>query len=233
MTDGKMTILEHLDELRGRLIVMIAAVGAGACLAFWKVRAIVSYLVMPPVDRLVFFSPTEAFTAYCKVAIFAGIVIASPVILFQFWAFASAGLRERERRTVLFFLPFSVALFLAGAAFAFFVVIPWALTFLIEFAGPDLVPMLSVSKYLSFVIMLVLIFGVVFELPVAVVLLTKLGVVTPQALAKNRKYAVLAIVVAAAVLTPTPDAFTQVLMAVPMYALYELSIWMSRLFRKH
>lgn len=229
MADTKMTLLEHLDELRSRLLISLAAVLLCACLAFWKVKALVKYLIIPPVDNLVFFSPAEAFSAYCKVAVFAGIILASPVILFQIWRFASAGLEMRERRTILFFLPFSIALFLCGAAFAFLAVIPWALKFLINFAGPELVPMISISKYLSFVVMLVLIFGVVFELPVAVVLSTKLGIINPGMLSRNRKYAIVVIFIAAAVLTPTPDAFTMMLMAVPMVGLYEVSIWLSKL----
>lgn len=231
MADMKMTLLEHLDELRSRLLISLAAVVVCAGLAFWKVKPLVKYLIIPPIDKLVFFSPVEAFAAYCKVAVFAGVILASPVILFQIWRFASIALDPRERSTVLLFLPFSIALFLCGAAFAFFAVIPWALNFLINFAGPEMTPMISISKYLSFVVMLVMIFGVVFEMPVAVVLLTKLGLVNAGLLSRNRKYAVVIIFVAAAVLTPTPDAFTMILMAVPMLVLYEMSIWLSRLMK--
>ncbi|MBP7055811.1 MAG: twin-arginine translocase subunit TatC [Candidatus Omnitrophica bacterium] len=232
MADLKMTVVEHLDELRSRLIVSLAAVVVSSCLAFWKVKVIVQWMIIPPVDRLVFFSPAEAFTAYCKVAVFAGIILASPVILFQIWSFVSSGLESGERRTALLYIPFAVALFLCGAAFAFFIVIPWALDFLINFAGPEMVPMISISKYLSFIIMLVLIFGVVFEFPVAVILLTKLGLVNAGLLSRNRKYAIVIIFIAAAVLTPTPDAFTMILMAVPMVVLYEMSIWLSKLVKR-
>ena len=232
MADLKMTLVEHLDELRSRLLISLAAVVVCAGLAFWKIRSLVKYLIIPPIEKLVFFSPAEAFTAYCKVAVFAGIMLASPVILFQLWRFVSLGLQPRERRTALFFLPFSIALFLSGAAFAFFAVIPWALKFLITFAGPELSPMISVSKYLSFVVMLIMVFGAVFELPAVVVLLTKLGIVNAGLLSRNRKYAIIVIFIAAAVLTPTPDAFTQILMAVPLVLLYEISIWLSRLVKR-
>ncbi len=228
MVDRRMTLVEHLDELRRRILISLGAIFIATCIAFWKVKEIVAYLIKP-VGHVVFLSPVEAFMAYLKLAFFAGLFISSPIILFQVWRFVSAGLNENERKTTLFFFPFSIALFLFGAAFAFFLVIPWSLKFLINFAGPEVLPMLSISKYISFVVMLVLMFGLVFELPIAIVLLAKLGIVTPATLRKNRKYAILLIFIAAAILTPTPDAFTQLLMAIPLIFLYELSIWLSKL----
>ena len=232
MTDRKMTLVEHLDELRRRIFVSIAAIIIGACVAFWKIQAILKLLMFPPVDHLAFFSPPEAFFEYCKLACFAGLFFASPVVIYQLWAFISAGLTQKERKMVLFALPFSVTLFLGGVVFAYFFVLPWALKFLIDFAGPNVYPILSMSKYLSFVIMMLLAFGIVFELPVVVMILSKLGIVTPSFLSRNRKFAIVAIFIAAAVITPTPDAFTQCLMAVPMLFLYELSIWISKLVYK-
>jgi sec-independent protein translocase protein TatC len=229
MADIKMTLVEHLDELRWRISVSIAAIVIGACVAFWKIQAILKLLMLPPVDHLAFFSPTEAFFEFCKLACFAGLFFASPVVIYQIWAFISAGLTQKEKRTVLFALPFSIALFLGGAVFAYFFVLPWALKFLIDFAGPYVYPILSLSKYLSFVTMLLLAFGIVFEMPIAVLILAELGIVSPSFLSRNRKFAIVAIFIAAAVLTPTPDAFTQCLMAVPMLILYEVSIWVSKL----
>jgi sec-independent protein translocase protein TatC len=223
-----LTFAGHLDELRRRIIVSLAAVAVCSCLAFWKIQDILAFLMIPPVDHLVFFSPVEAFMEYCKLAFFTGIIVASPVVLFQLWSFVSPGLTGRERGVFLAAMPFSATLFIGGAAFAFFAVLPWALKFLINFPGPEVIPVISISKYLSFVIMLLLAFGIVFELPVAVFLLSKLGIISPQFLSKNRKYAILAIFVLAAVLTPTPDAFTQVMMAVPLIILYEISIWICR-----
>lgn len=232
MSDKQMTLVGHLDELRRRIVISVAAIAIGAGLAFWKIQFIVSILIFPPVDHLAFFSPTEAFMEYCKLAFFVGLFLASPVVLYQLWAFVSSGLREKERRAVLFALPFSLTLFLGGAVFAFFFVIPWALKFLIDFAGPNVYPILSLSKYLSFVIMMLVSFGIVFELPVVIMILSKLGIVTPSFLSKNRKFAIVAIFIAAAIITPTPDAFTQSLMAVLMLFLYELSIWLSKLVYK-
>lgn len=228
MTDRRMTLVGHLEELRRRILISLAAISIGTCIAFWKIKPIVSYLARP-VGHLVFLSPTEAFMAYFKLAFFVGLFLASPVILSQIWGFTSTALNQRERKMFLFFMPFSIALFLCGAAFAFFIVIPWALKFLINFAGAEVLPVISISEYLSFITVLILIFGIVFELPVGIVVLSKLGLVTPAALSRNRKWAILIIFIAAAVLTPTPDAFTQILMAVPMIILYEISIWVSRL----
>lgn len=229
MADKQMTLVAHLDELRRRIIISLAAVFIGACVAFWKIKVIVKFLMLKPVDHLAFFSPTEAFMAYFKLAFFVGLIFASPVVLYQLWAFISAGLKENERKTVLIFFPFSIVLFLGGAAFGFFIAIPSALKFLINFAGPDVLAMISISKYLSFVTTLIFMFGLVFELPVVVTILSKLGLVTPAFLSRNRKWAILIIFIIAAAVTPTPDAFTQCLMAIPLVILYELSIWVSKL----
>lgn len=217
-----------MDELRYRILISLAAIAIGTSIAFWKIKPIVAYLAKP-VGHLVFLSPTEAFMAYFKLAFFVGLFLASPVILFQIWGFVSSALKEKEQKMFLFFLPFSVILFLCGTAFAFFIVIPLALKFLINFAGPEVLPVISISEYLSFITILTLIFGAVFELPIAIIILSKLGIVTPAFLSKNRKWAILIIFIAAALLTPTPDAFTQMLMAIPMIILYEISIWVSRL----
>ncbi|KPK41470.1 MAG: hypothetical protein AMJ78_05440 [Omnitrophica WOR_2 bacterium SM23_29] len=227
MVDKRMTLVEHLDELRRRILTSLAALFIATGISFWKVKEIVAYLARP-VGQLVFISPVEAFMTYLKLAFFVGLFISSPIILFQFWRFVSAGLTEREQKTFLFLFPFSVVLFLCGAAFAFFIVIPWALKFLINFAGPNVVAMLTVSKYISFITVLLLMFALVFELPVAVIFLTKIGLITPTFLKRNRKYAILLIFIVAAILTPTPDAFTQLLMAIPLVFLYEISIWLSK-----
>ncbi|MDD5546924.1 MAG: twin-arginine translocase subunit TatC [Candidatus Omnitrophica bacterium] len=232
MADSKMTLVEHLDELRRRILVSAAAVVICSALAFWKVRLILSLLMFPSVDHLNFFSPAEAFLEYCKLAFIAGLFLASPVVLYQLWAFVSAGLNEKEKKVVMFALPFSATLFLGGVVFAYSFVVPWALRFLINFPDHNVFPILSISEYLSFVIMMLLSFGIAFELPVVVMILSKLGIVTPSFLNRNRKFAVIVIFIAAAVITPTPDAFTQCLMAVPMLVLYELSIWISKLVYK-
>ena len=133
MADKQMTLVEHLDELRRRILVSVAAIIICACAAFWKIQVILKLLMFPPVDHLNFFSPTEAFMEYCKLSFFVGLFLASPVVLYQLWAFVSAGLSEKEKKEVVFALPFSATLFLGGAVFAYYFVIPWALNFLINF----------------------------------------------------------------------------------------------------
>lgn len=174
-----------------------------------------------------FIGPLEAFLVKLKVSFYAGFVLASPVIFYQLWKFLSAGLKKKERRVFLFYFPVSIALFLAGILFAYFIMLPTGLYFLITVAGSNLKPMLTISQYTSLVILLSLVFAVVFELPLVVLFLTKIGVVSPKFLAEKRKYAYVGIFVLSAFFTP-PDVFTQLMMGIPGIALYEVGIWLSR-----
>lgn len=183
---------------------------------------------------LVFISPQEPFVITLKIALFGGIIIALPMIIYQAWQFVSLALKEKEKRYLLFYGPFSLLLFLSGASFAYFVAIPVGLRFLLSFGGSSLEPMISISKYLSFITVTILTFGIVFELPLVSLFLVRIGIISPQFLAKNRKVAIIAIFVLAAILTPSIDAFTQILLAVPLVILYEVSIWLAKwsLFRE-
>jgi len=186
--------------------------------------------VAAPGQKLVFLAPTEAFWVYMKVALIAGIVLAMPFILYQIWAFIAPGLYDQERRYAVPFVLIGSVFFLLGATFAQLVVIPFAMRFLVSFPGPDLAPMISIGSYVDFVLKFTLAFGAVFELPVIITLASRMGLVTPQFLARNRKYAILVNFVIAAALTPTPDVFNQSLMAGPLIVLYELGIIAARLF---
>lgn len=179
-------------------------------------------------SQLVFMAPQEAFFAYLKLAFFVGIFLSLPVTLYQAWKFISSGLFVSERQLALIYLPFSLILFLTGALFCYFIVFPIGMKFFLGFSSPTIQPMISVTRYISFLGMLVLAFGVIFELPLVLLFLTKLGVVTPDFLAKKRSHALIVILVVAAILTP-PDCVSQLLMALPMMILYEGSIWLSRL----
>ncbi len=228
---GKMSFFEHLSELRTRIIwsLIPAAVGLGISLYF--TNNVMRFLSRHLKTELVFTTPTEAFWTYMKVAMILGVFIAMPVILWNVWAFVAPGLHKHERKYAAPFVIVGSLLFISGGSFALFVIIPFAITFLVSFGQEQgLKPMITISSYIDFIIKFTLAFGVVFELPVVITLLSMLGLVTPQFLSKNRKYAVLINFIIAAVLTPTPDVVNQTLMAGPLCILYELGIISARIF---
>ncbi len=226
--EKKLTLVEHLEELRKRIIVALVSILGFSAISYLWAKNILELLTRP-VGKLIFISPVELFLVYIKVSIFCGIILSSPVILFELWRFVSLGLTEKEKKYIFLFIFPSLVLFLIGMGFAYFVIIPFGLKFLLKFATEDVVPMLSVSKYISFVTVLILGCGVVFLLPAIIFLLSRLGIVTPALLRKNYKYAVVLIFILAAVITPSPDVFTQVLLALPLLILYEISIWVAKI----
>lgn len=223
-----MTLIEHLEELRIRLLIALAAFAAGTIVSWLFVDGILAALIRP-VGHVVFLAPTEAFLVRLKVAALAGVFLSLPIVLFQVWRFVSVGLTPTERRYTFSLLPAALVLFVGGAAFAFFAILPVGVRFLLSYQTPELVPMISINAYASFATAFVLAFGLVFQLPIVILFLARLGIVTPRSLAAGRRYALLGIVVASAVLTPGTDVFSQMLMAVPTYLLYEVSIWIARL----
>ncbi|MDQ7828981.1 MAG: twin-arginine translocase subunit TatC [Armatimonadota bacterium] len=228
-----MTIVEHLEELRRRLLIGLAALAVASVLSFLFVEPLLTWLLRPVVaagSRVVFLAPTEAFFVRVKVALLAGVFLSLPVMLYQLWLFVSVGLTETERRYALWLIPPAMALFVAGAAFALIVVVPVGVRFLLGYQVQGVLePMISIGAYTSFLTWFVLAFGLVFEMPIVIVFLTKIGLVTPQALAAWRRYALGAILVAAAPLSPGGDIFSMLMLAVPAYLLYEVSIWIARL----
>ncbi len=231
MPAQELTLIEHLTELRSRIIKSLVFVIAASCLLYSFVDAILSSLIKP-VGRLVFIAPHEAFISRIKIAFFAGLFMSSPFILYQTWRFVSSGLESKERKYIGIFGPLSLVFFFAGAAFGYFVIVPIGMNFLLGFSTETLVPMIGVSKYISFVGALTLSFGAVFELPLILLILGRVGLVGYQWLARNRKYALLINSVLSALLTPTPDAYTMLLMMVPIQILYEVSIWLVKFFGK-
>jgi sec-independent protein translocase protein TatC len=233
MSDEKQPFLAHLEELRKRLIVCAIAVGAGFVISYIFSKQLFSLLilpltkVLPPESRLIFTSLPEMFIAYIKVALIAGIILAVPVIFYELWMFLAPALYQREKRYVVPFVLFSTILFVAGSLFGYFVVFPYGFKFFISFATEDIQALPSVKQYFSFAIRLLLAFGLVFEMPVAVLFLTKIGLITPESMRKYRKFAILGSFILAAILTP-PDVATQLMMALPLIILYELSIFISR-----
>ena len=192
---------------------------------------LVRQLAPPPPQKLQVIDVTEAFWVNMKVALVAGAFLVLPVLLYEVWAFVAPGLLLHERRFALPFVFVSTLCFAIGATFALTVIVPFAVNFLAEFKTPESVLVQwSLNRYVDFTLKMTLAFGLVFELPLALTLAARMGLVTPEFLSKNRKYAVLLCAVASAILTPTPDAFNMLLMAGPMYLLYEIGIQSARVF---
>ena len=237
MDEKKLPLTSHLQELRKRLVLSFIAIGVGffLCYAFkeflFDILAAPLIKMMPAGGSLIFTSVAEAFFTYMKIAFIAGLILTSPFILFQIWAFVAPGLYQKEKKYVIPFVLGGSVFFALGVLFAYFVAIPIGFKFLLGYATDFIRPMPSMKEYLSFSIKFLLAFGLVFEFPVVLVLLARIGVIDAKTLARHRKYAILLIFVFAAVMTP-PDLVSQVLMALPLMGLYELSILLSKLFGK-
>lgn len=230
-----MSFMEHLGELRTRIVRSLVALLVGLVVTFPLSQRIVDWLAQPiqaTGNTLVFLAVTEAFWVQMKVALLTGLFLASPAILWQVWQFVAPGLFAHEKKYAAPFVIIGSLLFVGGGAFSLKVVTPYAINFLLSFSRPGLTPMISIGSYIDFLFKFTLAFAVVFELPLAITLAARLGLVTPKALAKNRKYAVLGAFVASAILTPTPDAFNQMLMAGPLIVLYEIGIISARIFAR-
>ena len=235
--DGKAPFTAHLEELRKRLITCFIAVGVGFVLSYGFKEKLFQILVRPLLrvmetdDKLIFTGLPEAFFTYLKVAFLSGVMLAAPVIIYQFWMFVAPGLYEKEKRTLLPIIFLSSLFFIGGSLFGYFIVFPWGFKFFLGFATDYIRPLPSMKEYLSFSAKLLLAFGLVFELPLVLTFLAKLGLVSVDTLKKNRKYALLLFFAGAAILTP-PDVVTQIMMALPMMLLYEISILGAMIFGK-
>jgi len=235
--DSKLPFTTHLEELRKRLIACFIAVGVGFVLAYGFKEYLFQVLVHPlvkvmkPGDSLIFTGLPEAFFTYLKVAFLAGLMVAAPIIIYQFWMFVAPGLYDKEKRLMLPIVFLSSLFFIGGALFGYFIVFPWGFKFFLGFATETIRPMPSMKEYLGFSAKLLLAFGLVFELPLVLTFLARLGIVSVDFLKKNRKYALLLFFVGAALLTP-PDVVTQIMMALPLMVLYEISILGARMFGK-
>jgi sec-independent protein translocase protein TatC len=233
----KQPFLSHLEELRKRLVVCAIGVGAGFVIAYIFAERLFQLLVaplkavMPEGDQLIFTNLPEMFFAYIKVAFIAGIMAASPLIFYQLWMFIAPGLYRKEKKMAIPFVVSSTILFVGGALFGYFVVFPFGFKFFIGFSNEYVKALPSVKQYFSFSMKLLLAFGAVFELPVIIFFLSKMGIVTPQFLRQKRKYAILLTFALAAILTP-PDVITQCMMAGPLIVLYEIGILVSRIAQK-
>jgi sec-independent protein translocase protein TatC len=220
-----LSFLDHLDELRGRVLQYLF-VYIVCCLITYPLTGRVLPFLIKPVGSVIFSAPGEAFSAYMLFTLIEAFILSLPVFLYHAWAFAWEALTINERKYILIFGPLSLVFFLSGGVFAYFVIAPIAITFLFGFSSAYVVPMINIKNYISFIGSLILSFGVVFELPLILMFLVKIGIASPAFLRYYRKHAIFAIFVLSAILTP-PDVVSQILMAVPLIVLYELGIVFS------
>lgn len=229
--EDKQTIIEHLEELRKSLVISVVAILIAAVVCFYYNEQILRFVTKPLSDLgegLIVIGVTEAFFVKLKLAIYAGFGVAFPVVVWALWRFIKPALYPGERKYIYVLLPVSVLLFIGGVVFAYFGILPLVLNFFLYITGETLEALFTVEKYVAFVTAFTIPFGLVFELPVVVFFLTKLGIINYEMLSRNRKYALLIIVILAAALTPGPDPISQLMMAVPVYILYEISVWISK-----
>jgi sec-independent protein translocase protein TatC len=235
-TAKRMPLTGHLKELRRRLIYCMVAMLVFTVVAY-VFRDKVFFVLMRPlqgthVQKLTTLGVAEAFMQILKVSIYTGVLAALPFTLYQFWAFVMPALHEHERRGALLYTVFTSLLFLGGVAFGYFVVLPVGLKFLVGYGGASFEQLLQAERYLTFVSMFLLSFGLVFELPLVMLLLAWARIVDYKKMRKARRYAVVVEALLAMVITPSQDPFSMVLMLVPLMLLYELGIWLARLVAK-
>ena len=217
--DGSMTLIAHLTELRSRLIKCLLAIAVGSGVGYYFIDDIMHYLTVP-VGKLYYMQPAEAFFTYIKIAVVVGFLLALPVIFYHVWRFFLPALTPAERLVLGIVVPVSVILFFLGLAFSFFLVFPAAIMFFKGFGNEELEALFSVNRYFEFVIMFVLPFGFVFELPLVITILGKLGFISSAFLRKYARIVIFLSFIIAAVISPTPDVFTQSMIALPMIVLY-------------
>lgn len=228
----KMTVIEHIEELRKRLMIIVV---------FFVLAVIASLFISQPLIRLLqnasivhditmnAFKPTDPFKVYMQMSFVLGIILTSPVILYQLWAFVSPGLLERERKVTLSYIPVSIILFLAGISFSYFVLLPFVIKFMLNLStSMEIQTTIGISEYFQFLFQITIPFGILFQLPVVILFLTRLGIITPKFLSSIRKYAYFVLLVIAAFITP-PDLLSHMMVTVPLLILYEISIWISKI----
>jgi sec-independent protein translocase protein TatC len=231
LTSFFQSFFKHIEELRSRLIKSAGAFVLAFCLCYNFIGKLIPKLIAPA-GHLIFTSPAEAFSAYMMVGTVMALIVASPVIVYQIWAFVGGALKPSEKKFVLIFAPLSLLFFLSGGAFAYFLAVPRAYKFLMSFSSEYLIPMVTVKNYLGFLGHMIVAFGVAFELPLILAFLAKIGIASPEYLRQMRRHAIIIILIAAALLAP-PDVISMLILAVPLMVLYEVGIVFMRFFYKH
>jgi sec-independent protein translocase protein TatC len=235
--EEKQPFLSHLKELRDRLVISIIGLGAAFLVTYSFKEHIFKFLmrpfiqVMPAKSSFIFVGITEAFVTYFKISIVAALFLAAPLILYEFWLFVAPGLYEKEKKYVYPFIIFGSICFLSGALFCYFVILPYLYKFFVSYSADFIIPMPDLRNYMNLTLKMLVIFGVLFELPLLAFYLSKAGVITARLLSSKRRYAILGIFIIAAVITP-PDVVSQILVAAPLWGLYEVSIIIARIFGK-
>lgn len=220
---NSMSLIGHLEELRRRIIIMIAAIAIGSIGCYFYAAEITG-LITAPAGKLYYMNPAEAFFTYLKVSFFAGFLIALPVVMYQLWSFIVPAMTNNERTAGIFLVPASIILFFVGLVFSYYLVLPAGIKFFMGFATENLQPMFSIGQYLSFVVSFLIPFGFIFELPLFILVMARMGIISSTFLAAKRKLVLVMSFVIGAVISPTPDVFSQTMIAVPMILLYEVSL---------
>lgn len=229
--DKEMTLIEHLEELRHRILIIILFFTISSLISYFFSSQLIKFIAMQGPKKLYFIGPIDAFFIKIKITLLSGIVLSFPVIVLQIWKFISPGLKEDERKYLKFFVLPAILLFVSGVAFGIFTV-PVAVSFLLKFQTQELQPLLTADKYFSFFINVVLCFGVLFEFPVVVLFLLKTGILTEDILKKYRRYAIVIIFLLCAIITPTQDIITLLIISLPLLLFYEMSIFLSKFVKK-
>ncbi len=229
MNEKTFPFLVHLEELRKRIIYCIIAIILASIIAYFYKEKILLILIKP-VEKVFFLTLTEAFLVYLKISIATGVILVSPYILYQIWAFTWSAFKPIEKRYITAYGILSLFLFLGGIVFGYAVGLPTAIHFFLGFAKDYLVPVISVNKYINFCFVVILLFGALFEFPLIIAFITSAELLTIEQITAKRKYIIVGIFVIAAILTP-PDVFTQLLAAIPLYLLFEISILLTKIVR--
>ncbi len=221
------SFFDHLTELRSRFLQCLLGFVLGSCIFYSFIDAVLDF-ILKPVGTVIFTSPSDAFVARMTLTLIGGFFLSLPLIIYHIWKFIALGLREKEIRYVVIYGPLSLFCFILGAVFSYFVLLPTSLKFLLGFATKNVLPMITVEKYISFVGTMVVAGGVTFELPLIIAFLARIGIATPEFLRQKRRYAIVIIFIVSAIITP-PDAASQLIMAVPLLVLYEAGIIMAKM----
>ncbi|GGE55938.1 Sec-independent protein translocase protein TatCy [Pullulanibacillus camelliae] len=231
MSDKSMSITKHLQELRRRILIVIIGFIIAFIIGFFLAKPAIVYLQHADIANgidLNNFRITDPINIFMEMAFVIGIVMVSPLIMYQLWAFVSPGLYENERKVTLSYIPISILLFLGGVAFAYFILFPYVLHFMVHLSQSlGIHNVIGINEYFRFLLQITLPFGIIFELPIVVMFLTKLGLITPQFLSKIRKYAYFVLLIIAGIITP-PDVMSQIIVMIPLVFLYELSLIISK-----